>query len=171
MNKVLAATSLALFGLVLNPIQTHAEGNTPQTRFGKGWLEGKALNSMPWIHFHGPLYNYGPYTAPGHEPMFVKYPHFGAYVPAYPPAYYGYENPPYYPNTIAPYFPARPAQTLTAPTNLYYSQGEPPLAAPMASAPTSGTSPVVVEPAPATSSYSGRTPLFSGQFRSTGFRR
>jgi hypothetical protein len=102
--------------------------------------------------------------------MFVKYPHFGAYVPAYPPAYYGYENPPYYPNTIAPYFPARPAQTLTAPTNLYYSQGEPPMAAPMASAPASGENPVVVQPAPATT-YSGRTPLFSGQFRTTGFRR
>jgi hypothetical protein len=173
MKKILAAAAFTLTALCTNPLQSSADWNNPQTRYGMGWLEGRALNSKPWLHFHGPLYNYGPYTAPGHLPMFIENPKIGAYTPAYPPAYYGYEFPGYYPTTIAPYFPARPMPTLTAPTNLHYSQAEPPMATPVADGSAPAANQSVVSPTPqsaAPSSYSGRPGIF-GQFRTTGFRR
>ena len=166
--KKFVAAAFALGMLVLQPAASRADWNKPQTRHGHGWIQGIALNTMPWLHFHGPLYSYGPYTGPGHVPMYVKNPIWGAYVPAYPVSYYGYENPPYYPNTIQPSFPAAPQQTLTGPTNYYYSQGGiPATAAPVAS-PSVSQQPV--GEAAAATYASGRTPLFSGQFRSN-FRR
>ena len=163
MKKILAAAVLAL----ALPATSQAQWRDPQARSGMTWLQGKALNTMPWIHFHGPLYNYGPYHTPGHYPMWVKDPLHGKYTPAFPPAYYGYEYPLYLQNTVQPHFAPPPVHGPAAPTNLYYSQGEPPLANPMASAPAT-SQPVAVQPsAPTTTSSSSRP----GIFHRTGLRR
>jgi hypothetical protein len=165
MKRIVLAALFATSLLVIKPSHSQAFGKHPQTYHGYGWLQGTALNVWPWLHFHGPLYNYGPYTTPGHVPMFVNNPWCGNYTPAYPSAYYGYESPPYYPNTIQPYFPGRPLQALTAPTNLYYAQGQP-----AESPPAVATTPPANEPAattqPSTDAYyGGRSPIFFGQFR------
>jgi hypothetical protein len=170
MNKILAASSLALTVFFLNPIQSNADWNTPQTRHGYGWLQGRALNTMPWLHFHGPLYNYGPYTTPGHVPMYVKNPHIGAYTPAYPSAYYGYEAPIYYPNTIAPVFPGRPMGAPAGPNYVPLAASEPPMAAPIASAPATSEQRVATQPA-ASNYYGNSRPAFFGSFRTSSLRR
>ncbi len=168
MKRIYLAALFATSLLVFQPSHSQAFGKYPQTYHGYGWLQGKAMNTMPWLHFHGPLYNYGPYTTPGHVPMFVS-PWCGNYTPAYPSAYYGYENPPYYPNTIQPYFPAAPMQTLTAPTNLYYSQGQPAEEPPAVASTPKAVEPTTPQPT-AGSYYGGRAPVFFGQFR-TNLRR
>lgn len=168
MKKILSAAAFALTLLALSPSQSRAEWNKPQQRHGFGWWPSLALNTTPWIHFHGPLYNYGPYTGPGHVPMAVKNPWSGSYMPAYPQSYYGYQDPIASSGIIPPNFHAAPQQTLTAPTNLYYSQAAPSTASPVASAPQNAQ-PAVAQPS--VDNYSNaKAPGIFGQFR-TGFRR
>jgi len=57
---------------------------------GFGWLQSKAVRHGGWIHFHGPLYNYGPYYGgPGYQTMNVHPGFHNGYHPAYPQAVYG----------------------------------------------------------------------------------
>lgn len=161
MKKLLSA-AFVVAALALQPSQSQAFWNTPQKDHGLGWLKGKALNTTPWMHFHGPLFNYGPYTTPGHVPNFVPNPIHGGYYPAYPPAYYGYENPAYAPNTIQPYFPSAPMQNYTAPLNIYTPaavSAAPSSPVPVATTPTTAPS-EEVQPAAAS-----RTPGILGSFR------
>lgn len=89
MRRLLWASALAVSALVLRPAESKAYWGSPQCAHGMKWLEGKALNFMPFNHFNGPLFSYGPYNLPGYYPMYVANPHHGAYVPAYPAGYYG----------------------------------------------------------------------------------
>ena len=57
---------------------------------GFGWLKSKAVRHAGFIHFHGPLYNYGPYYGgPGYQTMNVHPGFHNGYHPAYPQAVYG----------------------------------------------------------------------------------
>jgi hypothetical protein len=89
-KRLLCAAAVAVAALVARPGEAKAYWGSPQCWQGFPWLQGKALNCMPWIHYHGPLYSYGPYNVPGYIDMYVKNPHCGAYIPAYPAGYYGY---------------------------------------------------------------------------------
>lgn len=93
MNKVLSGSLVALATLVISPSQSQAFWNSPQCSGGFGKLGACVYNCCPGIHFHGPLYNYGPhYNGPGYEYMRIGPPHCGNYVPAYPASYYGFAN-------------------------------------------------------------------------------
>lgn len=87
MKRLLSAAAIAVAALVARPGEAQAYWGSPQCWQGFPWLQGKALNCMPWIHYNGPLFSYGPYNVPGYVDMYVKNPHCGAYIPAYAPGY------------------------------------------------------------------------------------
>lgn len=90
MKKLLSGSIVALAALAFSPSQSQAFWNSPQCSGGFGKFGACVYNCCPGIHFHGPLYNYGPtYGGPGYEYMRIGPPHCGAYVPAYPASYYG----------------------------------------------------------------------------------
>ena len=147
MNKFLLCSLLAAASVAFVPGESKAFWNSPSCCHGYGWLDCHALNCMPWIHMHGPLYSYGPYTTQGYQNQYVRDPLCGAYIPAYPATYYGFGGN-YYGN--APYLGA---------------QGAPPAAA-TAPAPPRTVEPVA-PPAPVTTtSYStGKSPTFLSSLR------
>jgi hypothetical protein len=94
MKRILWLGSFTLSFLLLQPVFARAAGyGVPaDCAHGFGWLKAKCLNRAPWIHQHGPLYNYGPYCpwGPGYNQLEIPLHQLGYYVPAYPAAYYGY---------------------------------------------------------------------------------
>jgi len=149
MKKLLFAASLALSILATAPCESRAYWNSPQTAAGFGWWQSRALNFFPSMHFHGPLYNYGPYNGGyGYENQFVRNPHIGAYVPADPSVYMN--QPGYVPtqwSTINPAFNNQnfPQGPSASPGNFY--NGLPQQTPPMAQVPTPAQAPVVASPA------------------------
>lgn len=126
MKKLYLAIALAITFLAGSPREASAFWNSPQCCAGMSWWQCKALNSMPWLHYNGPLYNYGPYYGGyGYEDLFVRNPYCGAYVPANPSTYYyQYGNQPtqwsainpalnYYGQGYAPGVPGYPNTGLT----------------------------------------------------------
>jgi hypothetical protein len=95
MRTSLSAFTLTLGLLAGSPATSAAFWNSPQTYAGFGFFPGYALHSCPKSHFHGPLYNYGPYYpgTVGYQDMFVQNPYCGAYVPAWPSTYTNYGTP------------------------------------------------------------------------------
>ena len=96
MKNLLLASALAVSLLAFSPGESKAFWNMPQSSAGYGWLGGRAINVCPGIHFHGPLYNYGPcYSGPGYQYQYVQNPICGSYIPADPSVYYGlnYQGP------------------------------------------------------------------------------
>ena len=124
MKRIVWLGAFTLSFLVLLPNQSRAWDNIkPQYAHGFGWLKAKAYNSAPWIHAHGPLYNYGPYDmGQGYNWMYFNQPHHGVYQPAYDFSNYGV-------GAAAPveYAPApahaqvQPQQPTVAPANYYPS--------------------------------------------------
>jgi hypothetical protein len=94
MKRILWLGSFTLSFLLLQPVFARAAGyGVPaDCAHGFGWLKAKCLNRMPWIHQHGPLFNYGPYCpwGPGYNQLEIPLHQLGYYVPAYPAAHYGY---------------------------------------------------------------------------------
>ena len=86
----LSAISITFFLSVPGP---PARMRNPPGNRGFSCWEACALRWNAWIHFHGPLYSYGPYCGQGYAYMFVPQPFCGTYLPAYPAAYYGYPTP------------------------------------------------------------------------------
>ncbi len=88
MKKLLSLFVLAVSIVAISPGESRAYWNSPQTTAGFGWWHSRALNFFPSAHFHGPLYNYGPYYGGyGYQDQFVRNPHIGSYMPAYPSVY------------------------------------------------------------------------------------
>lgn len=84
--KVWFALLLVTIGLVAAPSANAFDASAG----GFGWLQSKAVRHGGWIHFHGPLYNYGPYYGgPGYQTMNVHPGFHNGYHPAYPQAVYG----------------------------------------------------------------------------------
>ncbi|MCE9534548.1 MAG: hypothetical protein K8T89_26010, partial [Planctomycetes bacterium] len=139
----LLTTTLTISLFTLSAKPANAYWNSPQNNHGYGWFLGHAMNCMPSLHFHGPLYSYGPYTGPGYQTMYIPGAHWGSYVPAYPPAYYGMQgfpnswnqsNPAYYVpqggpgggQAVNPYYPQAQFQANgNTPQGAYYANGYP----------------------------------------------
>jgi len=149
MQKLLVAAALTAALVTLQPAKSHAFWNSPQNSQGYTWLQGKALNFLSFTHFHGPLYNYGPYYGPGYQWMFVANPWCGAYVTALPTsAYGGYKVAPWsnFNNLPYPRTPAGGVGWAPAPPT---PPGAPPLAdgqPPVVTAPASDTPSIPVAP-------------------------
>ena len=91
MRNTLAGLALVVGGLLAAPGTASAFWNSVH---GYGPLQSRAVNFMPGIHYHGPLYNYGPYYGgPGYNYQVVPGPHHGTYNTAYPIPYYSGQQP------------------------------------------------------------------------------
>ncbi len=93
MKRLLLFCSLSTILFLSVPSSSKAFWNDSQNRHGFGWWQGCALRWNAFIHFHGPLYSYGPYCGQGYAYMNICDPIIGAYLPAYPAVYYGSPNP------------------------------------------------------------------------------
>jgi hypothetical protein len=125
MKRILWLGSFTLSFLLLQPVHSQA-GNyfvPVDCAHGFGKLKAKALNSMPWIHQHGPLFNYGPYQpyGVGYNWLYVPPHHLGRYVPAYPYSSYSGQ---YGQAPMAPAAPAMPAAPVHSPHPIVQAQPE-----------------------------------------------
>ncbi len=93
MKRLLWLSAISITFFLSVPGSSSADGRTPPGNRGFSCWEACALRWNAWIHFHGPLYSYGPYCGQGYAYMFVPQPFCGTYLPAYPAAYYGYPTP------------------------------------------------------------------------------
>ena len=104
MKRLFALGALAAAGLLSSASPARAWDNPAWGNYGYGPLGAFAMRCGGWIHFHGPLYNYGPYclTDPGYVQMHIPKPYHGQVAVAdpvlwsfpygnYQPAY-GYES-------------------------------------------------------------------------------
>jgi hypothetical protein len=81
MQKVLFASALAIAVLAASPGRSMAWETDPFNAHGFSWFKAKVFKHMQWIHYDGPLYNYGPYNTPGHVSMHIPNPWHGTYIP------------------------------------------------------------------------------------------
>ena len=121
MTKLFLPWALPVSLLAFSPGIVKAEWNSPQSGGGYSGLRAMALNCCPGIHFHGPLYNYGPcYSGPGFQNQFVTNGHCGGYVPAYASTYQGLpRNPPTQWQSINPGVPGYPFASTQGPNGPY----------------------------------------------------
>ncbi|MEZ6138937.1 MAG: hypothetical protein R3B84_00055 [Zavarzinella sp.] len=121
MKKWIFVALLGVLGLMMSPGQSFAQ--YPYQSHGFNFLERLATSKFRWIHMDGPLFNYGPYDAPGSMRMHIPRPIYGDYSPAnqqlwgpaqgYPGAQQGY--PGMYPGTYSGYPATTTGQPVIAP--------------------------------------------------------
>ena len=91
MKRILGLGAFTLTFLILLPVRSEAGEVPPANAHGFGPLKAFSLNFAPWIHHHGPLYNYGPYNDYSQGYLYMQFSahQLGYYRPAYPINNYG----------------------------------------------------------------------------------